>query len=90
MGADNKHLARLSTAVAEMSSGLVASRRSMMVFRSRMRSVEGLVADLGDQLGALDARYVDIQLRALHVTDICRDTVGLCDRLLESSADDEG
>jgi len=45
-GGDQK-LAPISDAVADMKSGLVNSRRSMMVFRARMQSLEDIIDDIG-------------------------------------------
>lgn len=89
MDANDKRLVRLSDSVAEISSGLVDSRRWMMVFRARMQVVETTVADIGDQLGGLDARFLEIRGQALRASATSRDTVGLCERLLEHAGADD-
>ena len=83
MDAQCERLARLSDTVAEISSGLVATRRSMMVFRARMRAVETVVAVIGDDLGDLDARFLEIRGQALLAAAKSRDTVDLCEHWLE-------
>ena len=88
MDADNKRLAQLSRIVTEISSVLVDSRRSMMVFRARMRQAEKAVAGIGDNLGILDARFLEIRRQALRAAAKSRDTIDLCELLLEPG--DEG
>jgi hypothetical protein len=78
----------LADAVSEIASGLVASQRSMMVLRARMQTVETTIAGIGDGLVSLDARFVEIKGQALQASAKSRDTISLCEMLLDRGEGD--
>ena len=80
-GGDQK-LAPISDAVADMKSGLVNSRRSMMVFRARMQSLEDIIDDIGDAFCQLDRSLqatLDLLAEAARTS---QSTVTVCERML--------
>ena len=80
---------RLAEGVAEISTDMVKFRRSMMVFRARMGTVEAGVSSIGDKLDCLDKRFGEIRDEALRASATCRDTVGLCDQMLALAGEDQ-
>ena len=88
MGANRVQWTRLSTVLDDSSADRVATQRAMMVFRARMQTVESRVADIGGHLAEFDATSAAIRAQALQALETSRQTVALCDRLLELIGED--
>jgi len=88
MGA-SKQPARLNNTVTDMSANLVSTRRSLMVFRARMQTVDATVSSIGAGLERANRRFGRIADEARKVAATCQETVELCDALLAARDGDK-
>ena len=87
--ADKKAVTRISRALDDIHSQMVATRRGMMLFRSRMDRLEQTVDSIGDGLAKATDTFTAILKDTELISEKCRETTALCDAITSNDMSDK-